>query len=614
MVRKSLLTLFAAFFCCASLLNAQDAAASNPSLASQDAGFILSPSVDTMGNKYIGYGGELPSVMTFVNADGTISVCASDARAQKTYIYEYTQEMKLAKTMTFSNERAELGAFTKDSDGAYYFFFAENAGKNADNMAMVKYDKDGKKLKSYSLSANAQNSMAGIQVPFDASTCRLELSGQDLAVYFGRQMFNGHQASYGFVLDKDSFERVDKGATTNPDDAGRKIMPYVSHSFNQFILPVENGFLFADHGDAYPRSFTFALWQTNNRTHRLNAFTFPGATGQNATYAEMGGLAPTSTGYIFCATYGNGSQSVPRNVMIMTFDKALKAITVNKYITSYSKNDGHAGHPKIAALGKGRYIVMWELFDYSTQSANQIVSTPTGFKAAYMMLVDEKGNALSPAKKLPAGIRLNMDDVLRYNPLTGRVYWAVNIGSTTIALYGLDPEKDLNFKVNLSSLDRPVVADASMFQYSTVGQGNAQYIRINKYTGSVTKLIIPDKINNLPVREIGSGAFTYSPVSSVTLPSTLTTIDDTAFWYSGIVNLVIPEGVTFIGKQAFSYCPALVKLSLPASLKTVKEFAFMGCPKLSSVSINQDCDMSLGYGAFQGCPLDAASKSVVGTY
>ena len=89
-----------------------------------------------------------------------------------------------------------------------------------------------------------------IREPFAAGTCRVELSGSMLAVYFARQMFDGHQASYGFILDKDTFERVDTGAATNAQRTGsRSQMPYVSHSFNQFILPIEGGFLFADHVD-----------------------------------------------------------------------------------------------------------------------------------------------------------------------------------------------------------------------------------------------------------------------------------------------------------------------------------------------------------------------------
>jgi len=248
---------------------------------------------DYVGNKYITAWGQKPHALIFVNNDGSVTLCATNtstsnadydstvimsANEPTTYIYEYDMNLKEQKTLTFQNEFNNLGAFTKDNDGNYYFFFGENTtDKNKENMAMVKYDNEGNKIKTYKLKSNAPNSFEGIKKPFDAGTCRLELSGSMLAVYFARTMFNGHQASYGFILDKDTFERIDRGAATNADNiAGyiNMIMPYTSHSFNQFILPIENGFIFADHGDAYPRSFTFAKFQKEKMTRRVHAFVF----------------------------------------------------------------------------------------------------------------------------------------------------------------------------------------------------------------------------------------------------------------------------------------------------------------------------------------------------
>jgi hypothetical protein len=592
------------------------ATATNPGLVTQDLGFVIGSSVDMSGNQYIGYAGELPTLFTVVNTDGTISVALSDNKAQQTYVYEYRPDMTLARSRQFPNERTTLGAFTKDTDGNYYFFYAANAaGQNNSNMAMVKYDRDGKKLLTYTLIANAPNSLSGIRVPFDGGTCRLELSGDNLAVYFAREMFNGHQASYGFVLDKNTFERTDNGAATNTAEAGRKVMPYVSHSFNQFIVPVENGFLFADHGDAYPRSFAFAKWQTNNRTKRLQAFTFPGASGQNATYAEMGGVVKTASGFLFTAAYG-GNANTARNVLFMTFPDDLSSITKNQYLTAYTTSDGHAAHPKIAAIGDGRYIVMWELMAFSTQPASHIVSDPSGYKSTWFMLIDETGKVLSAAKQLPQGLRLNMNDTLRYNSASGRVYWTVNVGSKGFGLWSFDPGLEINYTPDASLFNKAETADASDFTVRVNGRaGTAQTVTITKYNGSIRNLIIPDAINGLPVTEIASGAFTRAAIDTVQLPSTLKTIGDTSFWYSSLTTLTVPEGVTSIGKQAFSYCPALQSVSLPASLQTVDAFAFMDCPKLTSVTINPDCDMNLGYGAFDQCPaLDAASKGVIGTY
>jgi hypothetical protein len=417
----------------------EESTSGNPSFVRQSVDYTIRDSVDRTGNLYISYQSQLPSVMTFINNDGSVTVCSSDEADNVTYIYEFADDLALKRTLNFNNEAGRLGAFTKDGDGNYYFFYAaETANQNAENMVMVKYDNAGGKKLIFKLKANPPKSFSGVKIPFDASTCRLAISGDMLAVYFGREMFNGHQASYGFVLHKDTFERIDIGAVTNPDNGKNLEMPYVSHSFNQFILPVEGGFIFADHGDAHPRSFAFSKFQTDGGLKRLQAFKFPGKTGENATYAEMGGLAKTANGYILTGAYGKDINAA-RNIIIVTFDDNLAKCTAPAYITSYTKEDGHAGHPKIIALDAGRYLVLWEKFRFSTQPANEVGQAPTGYQTTYMVTIDEKGKALSEMQELK-GARLNMNDVLRYNSQNGKAYWAINNNRKSITVYALDIE------------------------------------------------------------------------------------------------------------------------------------------------------------------------------
>jgi hypothetical protein len=113
---------------------------------------------------------------------------------------------------------------------------------------------------------------------------------------------------------------------------------------NQFILPIEGGFIFADHRDGYPRAFTL--------------------------------------GYIFAGTYGV-ERNNPRNLFVLTFDENLTACSNPVYLTSYTRNDGHAGHPKIVSI-------------------------------------------------------LNMNDTFRYNFHNGKVYWAVNDSRSSFAVYALN--------------------------------------------------------------------------------------------------------------------------------------------------------------------------------
>ncbi|MDR2543440.1 MAG: hypothetical protein LBC80_08350 [Treponema sp.] len=395
-------------------------------------------SVDNIGNQYIRAWSQHPSILTFVNNDGSVTVCTSNENEKITYVYEYSINLELRRTLTFENEFDLLGAFTKDDEGNYYLFFASRAtSRNVENMAMVKYNRAGEKIQTYKLMAVPQRSFDGVRVPFDAGTCRLELSGSMLAVYFAREMFNGHQASYGFILDKDTFERIDTGAATNAERTGSiSQMPYVSHSFNQFILPVNGGFVFADHGDAYPRSFTFAKFLRGQNTKRVHAFRFPGSIGANATYAGMGSLAKTSGGFIFSGTYGR-ERNNPRNLFVLTIDEEMDRCSDPVYLTRYTRNDGHAGHPKLVGLGEGRYLVLWELFNFSTQSANSITGTRTEYLSTFMVIIDEQGSLLSDIQELK-DLRLNMNDVLRFNRHNGKVYWAINDSVSSITIYALE--------------------------------------------------------------------------------------------------------------------------------------------------------------------------------
>lgn len=456
MIKKISAFFFVVFFFAAGFLYSQDEittaysgrneiiissvpAFENISATERKVDYSIRDTIDVFGNLYIRYHGFHPSVMTFVNNDGSVTICTSDIDAEKTYIYEYNQNMEEIKTLSFKNEPGTLGAFTKDDDGNYYFFYARHEkNKSAKNMAVVKYGTEGEKLKDYILIANAPNSFGGVRVPFDAGTCRMELSGELLCVYFAREMFNGHQASFGIVLNKDTFEKVDRGIVDNSgySQRGNNVMPYVSHSFNQFILPVENGFVFADHGDAYPRCFTFAKLINGKPTKELKAFKFPGAAGANATYAEFGGLAKTGAGFLFAGTYGKDRNGA-RNVFVFIIDEELNKCSEPLYLTKYTKNDGHAGHPKIVSIDNGNYLLLWEFFSYSTQAANILASGLTGYLSTFALVINEEGKAVSEVKEFK-GIRLNINDTLRYNPKTKKVYWAINSTNKAIVIFALD--------------------------------------------------------------------------------------------------------------------------------------------------------------------------------
>jgi hypothetical protein len=425
------------YFCLSTLVYAQN---NNPHFVTVNTEYNVTNSIDYGYNYLDGWGELTPIIMTYVNNNGSVSICNVDSETKQTFIYEYSKDLQYIKKMTFQNELDKLGAFVKDDEGNYYIFYAkQTTNRKEKNMAMVKYNTEGEKIKEYKLEAYAANSRDGIRKPFYAGACRLELSGSMLAVYFAREMFSGHQASYGFVLDKDTFERVDRGQLVEMRINGilvieDKVMPYTSHSFNQFILPVEGGFLYANQGDVYPRGFVFEMFKAGRGSKELRSFTFKQGRTYQYTFAQLGGLAKTSNGYIFLGAYekstsvSNTSHNDSRNLFVLTFDDNLTSISKPIWITNYAnKLTENAANPKIALLGAERYLIMWECM------------TQNEYKTTYMRIINEKGEPLGNEVELP-DIRLNFNDVLRYNQTTGNVHWAVNKGNREIIVYALNPD------------------------------------------------------------------------------------------------------------------------------------------------------------------------------
>jgi len=374
---------------------------------------------------------DVPNLQTIINEDGSISVFDKD----NVKIYEYSSDMTFIKTLKFTKELEKVGAFTKDNYGNYYIFYGKDVdgnGKTEKNMALVKYSPSGEKLLESWQQAYDINNDNDVMKPFDAGTCRLEISGDMIAVCFARQMFNGHQAQSESIFNINTFEKL----------SGRDKMGvlYVSHSFNQFILPINKGFAFAGLGDGYPRAFSFGKTVEGQPGKVIDSFAFSGDLGENYTGAELGGLAKTPKGYIFAGTYERKNPDIisSRNLFLQIINEDMTTISDPIWITNYDdRNSENAVSPQIVQIDESKYLLLW----------GKIKGERTDIRTirTYMAIVNDKGEIITPAKEI-LGVTLNGEDVLRYNPKTGLVYWATceidALGEwlkSAIKLYALDP-------------------------------------------------------------------------------------------------------------------------------------------------------------------------------
>ena len=136
------------------------------------------------------------------------------------------------------------------------------------------------------------------------------------------------------------------------------------------------------------------------------------------------------------------------------------------------------------------------------------------------------------------------------------------------------------------------------FEYTRIGSG----IKIEKYIGSATSVIIPNYINNLPVTTIGKDAFyNCKSLTSIQIPNSVKTIGEYAFYNcKSLTSVQIPNSVTTIGRCAFLYCESLTFVQIPNSVTTIGKYAFRHCHSLTSVQIPNSVT-TIDEGAFDNC-------------
>lgn len=158
------------------------------------------------------------------------------------------------------------------------------------------------------------------------------------------------------------------------------------------------------------------------------------------------------------------------------------------------------------------------------------------------------------------------------------------------------------------------------------------------YSGGI---VIPSEIEyngvTYTVAKIAEKAFWGSPLTSVTIPSTITAIGESAFYatnslksvmitdltawckidfaYEGnplsdsnklyinnavVKNLVIPDGITTIGPYAFERGTQFTSVTIPSSVKSIGNSAFAYCYNLNKIDI-PDGVTSIGSYAFLMC-------------
>ena len=115
----------------------------------------------------------------------------------------------------------------------------------------------------------------------------------------------------------------------------------------------------------------------------------------------------------------------------------------------------------------------------------------------------------------------------------------------------------------------------------------------------VSDVVIPEGVTI-----IGSSAFAHQDIWTVTMPDSVTHIENDAFYNCYFLgDVTFSESLVSIGNSAFENCYInLTALDLPDSLETIGGYAFRGCTALETVTMGDNVK-SIGDFAFDGCSL-----------
>ena len=277
----------------------------------------------------------------------------------------YDKDYNLTDTKIVDEELPVFGGFYATKDN--YYVITGQINKDEDNdlevYRITKYDKKWNKIKSTGLKN------CNTTYPFDAGSCRMDVSGKYMIIRTCHEMYNGHQANVTIQLDIDQMEITDSYTGVINSSYG-----YVSHSFNQFVK-IEDGHIVAlDHGDAYPRAFAILKYKTDINSGTffstsngslctlIPVMTFEGKSGDNTTGASAGGFEISDDHYLVAANTviqdSTFSSHKTRNVFVAAVDKNTSKVTTH-YLTNYDEGEETTTTPQMVKISGTRFMVLW---------------------------------------------------------------------------------------------------------------------------------------------------------------------------------------------------------------------------------------------------------------
>lgn len=194
----------------------------------------------------------------------------------------------------------------------------------------------------------------------------------------------------------------------------------------------------------------------------------------------------------------------------------------------------------------------------------------------------------------PLTLSSNMYLVARWNRLSSKLTFYKHNDLYTTVIYKNGSISSYNI---VGMLDSSLITNLSDAVFVEVGK------KVTSISGdsfrdcsSLTSVVLHDEVSS-----IGENAFRNSGLTSISLPSALTRIEESLFEDCfNLSNITIQDGVTDISGSVFKNCSNLSSISLANTITSIGEYALSGCSKLEKFSTPGNIS-SIENGVFKDC-------------
>lgn len=318
-------------------------------------------------------------------------------KKKKLYDVELNEHDEVIAKKEIEFELPIFGGFYISENGERYIVSGDSNEEESRDKTVItveKYDENWNRTGIVAIPGGVSNAFEGIQYPFELGTCSMNSYENYLIIHTARTMFVksdglNHQSNISFIIDTEQMELL----------SGMDI-PYVSHSFNQFIqIDKQGNAYYLDHGDAYPRSLnlykTSPLYSDTNGKRKgveeeilqLNAYD---EIGLNKTLCEVTGFEQVGNKLI---TVGRsvpqdgskdktGNRYLSKNIFMIITDKNLQ----NSQFSWITNDDVGANRKSYYDLEEDHYIFYELMKEYERDSLSS-VSEPSLVKISDDRLV-----------------------------------------------------------------------------------------------------------------------------------------------------------------------------------------------------------------------------------